>query len=93
MLNRTDLCEILISLPFKKLSTIMQQLGQQSLDVLKNDVEGDEYGVLQEIVDEKLPVDQIAIKFDDRFFGKGFDKTMYALHTLRRAEYVILCAI
>jgi FkbM family methyltransferase len=38
----------------KKLSTIMKELGHESIDLLKMDIEGAEYMVLQNMIEEKI---------------------------------------
>lgn len=52
--------------PVKKLSTIMNKLKHKSLDCLKLDIEGSEYGVLSDIVDENLDIKQICLEFHGR---------------------------
>lgn len=52
--------------PVKKLSTIMQKLDHKAIDCLKLDIEGSEYGVLGDIIDEKILVKQICLEFHGR---------------------------
>jgi Methyltransferase FkbM domain len=47
-------------LPVKRLATIMKELGHTRLDVLKMDIEGDEYDVLRDIAD--IPIRQILVE-------------------------------
>jgi FkbM family methyltransferase len=47
-------------LPVKRLATIMKELGHQHIDVLKMDIEGDEYDVLRDIGD--IPIRQVLVE-------------------------------
>jgi FkbM family methyltransferase len=55
-----------ISFPVKKLSTIMKKLNHNKLSCLKMDIEGSEYGVLKDIIDERIDVDQICLEFHNK---------------------------
>jgi len=50
----------------KKLSTIMNKLKHNVVDCLKLDIEGSEYGVLSDIIDENINVKQICLEFHGR---------------------------
>lgn len=52
-----------IELEVKKLSTIMNELGHKQIDLLKMDIEGSEYGVLDDILDSGLKPKMILIEF------------------------------
>jgi FkbM family methyltransferase len=69
--------------PMKRLKTVMQELGHGSIDVLKLDIEGAEYEVLEDLIREKIPVRQLLLEFHHRLssFGKG--KTKQALSMLK----------
>lgn len=54
----------------QKLSTVMHRLGHAHIDLLKLDIEGAEYNVLQDIVDEDLDVRIICVEFDEVVSGK-----------------------
>ena len=43
------------SIEVKKLSTIMNELGHEWVDVLKMDIEGHEWGVLEGMIADKTP--------------------------------------
>ncbi|MBS1589418.1 MAG: FkbM family methyltransferase [Bacteroidetes bacterium] len=73
----------------KSLKTIMQELGHTHIDVLKIDIEGSEYDVIDNILDEKLSVTQILIEFHDRFFTNGTLKTKATIVNLRDSGYEI----
>lgn len=52
-----------IELEVKKLTTIMRELGHSKVDLLKMDIEGSEYGVLEDILTSGLKPKMILIEF------------------------------
>lgn len=48
----------------KKISTIMQEMGHDKIDLLKMDVEGAEYEVLNHIIQEGIDIGIIGVEFD-----------------------------
>ena len=73
----------------KSLSDIISELGHNRIDVLKMDIEGAEYRVLDSILASGIPIDQIVVEFHDRFFEDGRLKTMDAVKKLRDHGYEI----
>lgn len=53
-----------ISVSVKPLSQLMRENGHESIDLLKMDIEGAEYRVINEIIDRKIPVCWLCIEFD-----------------------------
>lgn len=49
----------------KKLSTLMGENNHKKLDLLKMDVEGSEYGVIDDIIGNKLDIDIINVEFHE----------------------------
>lgn len=45
----------------------MSDLHHQQIDLLKLDIEGSEYRVLDEILESQIPIHQIVVEFHDRF--------------------------
>lgn len=70
-----------ISVPVKRLQTIMRELGHTHIDLLKMDIEGAEYAVLEDIA--KLPIKQLLVEFHHRWQGIGFEKTIAAIRLLK----------
>jgi FkbM family methyltransferase len=52
-----------IELEVKKITTIMEELGYDRIDLLKMDIEGSEYGVLENILEIELKPKMILIEF------------------------------
>jgi FkbM family methyltransferase len=67
-----------------RLSTAMKLRGHTRIDVLKMDIEGAEYAVIEEIAREGIPVAQILVEFHHRLSSVGTDKTRTALSQLRK---------
>ena len=55
--------------PTKKLKTIMDELGHDHIDVLKMDIEGEEYRVIHDIIDSGIFPTQICMEFHERFLS------------------------
>ena len=51
----------------KSLSTIMAELGHDHIDLLKIDIEGAEYEVLDDIATNQISVGAICVEFDENF--------------------------
>jgi len=73
----------------KALSDIMNELGHQQIDVLKMDIEGAEYDVIENILGSNIPITQLLIEFHDRFFEKGNLKSKQAIEKLKLYGYEI----
>lgn len=78
-----------ISVEMKSLEDIVKELGHEQIDVLKMDIEGSEYNVIDSILDSKVFVNQILIEFHDRFFENGVKKTQQAIMKLKEHGYEI----
>jgi FkbM family methyltransferase len=49
--------------PCTTLTALMREQGHSTIDLLKLDIEGSEYEVLDEIIEHRLPVRQICVEF------------------------------
>lgn len=78
-----------IEVPVKRLATIMGELGHGSIDVLKMDVEGAEYAVIEDISQTEVRPGQILVEFHHRFPGVGLEKTKRAVGQLREMGYLL----
>jgi FkbM family methyltransferase len=75
--------------PVHRITTIMKDLGHDSLDVLKMDVEGAEYAVLHDVLENSIPVRQLCVEFHHRWSEIGVSRTRQALAALRARGYRI----
>ena len=78
-----------VELPGKCLSTIMRELGHSHIDILKLDVEGAEYELIESFQQTRPVICQILIEFHDRLFREGFELKRRAFKTLLGLGYEI----
>lgn len=81
--------ERIIKVPCKNFSTIISELNHTKIDVLKMDIEGAEYEILDDILKSQIQIDQILIEFHHRFKEIGINKTMDAINKLNQYGYKI----
>jgi FkbM family methyltransferase len=73
--------------PCRRLSGICRDLGLLHIDILKMDIEGSEYDVLEETLLQQIFPAQIAVEFHHRFEEIGIQKTRQAHRSLRGYGY------
>lgn len=73
--------------PVHRLATIMKKLGHSSIDLLKMDIEGSEYAVIENMCAEAIFPRQLLVEFHHRMAGIGIGKTKASLNQLRQAGY------
>ena len=80
-----------ISVPVKRLSTIMKELGHDhidiTVDIIKMDIEGAEYAVINDIIKSDIRPQQVLVEFHHRFPGVGIKRTKEAIDRLRSMGY------
>jgi FkbM family methyltransferase len=78
-----------IEVPVHRLRTIVETLGHERIDLLKMDIEGAEYGVLDDMLACRIPVKQLLVEFHHRWPHIGIEKTKQAIRALNAAGYRI----
>jgi FkbM family methyltransferase len=78
-----------IEVPVKKFSSITKQLGHKKIDILKIDIEGSEYDVIDDILNSDVIIDQILVEVHHRFPGVSIKKTIDLVDKLNAAGYKI----
>ncbi|WP_156308663.1 FkbM family methyltransferase [Sphingobacterium endophyticum] len=58
----------------KEFKEIVSELGHDHIDVLKMDIEGSEYVVMDGILKSGIPIQQILVETHERFFEDGKEK-------------------
>jgi FkbM family methyltransferase len=76
-----------VQLPVKRIGTIARELGHERIDILKMDIEGAEYEVIDDLLGSGLHVAQILIEFHHQFDGVPLRRTLRAVRRLNRAGY------
>jgi FkbM family methyltransferase len=71
----------------RTVADLMSEHELEDLDLLKLDIEGGEYAVIDSVLDAGLAVRQIAVEFHHRFAGIGWGKTGRAISRLREHGY------
>lgn len=87
LLERPSTKEKAISVPVKRLGTIMKELGHDRIDVLKMDIEGAEYDVIEDISRSGIRPPQILVEFHHRFPGVAVSRSNEAIDRLRSMGY------
>ena len=76
------------------LATLLAQNHHQRVDLLKLDIEGAEYGVIDHLLDQRIPVGQILVEFHDGLLpGIGQRQTWGAILKLTRRGYKLIAEV
>lgn len=78
-----------IEVPAFSLGSIASRLGHGRLDLLKMDIEGAEYDVLDTLADLAVKPRQLLVEFHHRFAGIGPARTVEAVAALRRQGFAL----
>jgi hypothetical protein len=81
-----------IELPVKRLGTVMKELGHERLDVLKLDIEGAEYAVLDDLLAIGVLPQQLLVEFHHGTGGVALETTEASLDRLLAAGYRVFDA-
>lgn len=76
-----------VQVPMKCLSDIVKELNHKRIDIVKIDIEGSEYSVIDSILSAPVEIDQILIEIHERFFQDGKEKTNKLFNTLHKHGY------
>lgn len=76
-----------IEVPVFRLRTIMDKLGHDHIDLLKMDIEGAEYLVIEDIIESNILIQQLVLEFHHAFDGIGLSKTIQAIKVLNRKGF------
>ncbi len=78
-----------VDAPAYSIATIMERLGHDRVDLLKVDVEGAEYEILDGLGEAACLPTQLLIEFHHRFPGIGKQRTAKSIERLRKLGYRI----
>ena len=84
-----------ISVKVNRLKNIMQQMGHSKIDLLKIDIEGAEYKVIESIVEDRLDIKIICVEYDECFnpLDRQFKARIRAsIESLINSGYTLVCA-
>jgi FkbM family methyltransferase len=78
-----------VDVPAYSIASLMTKLGHTRIDVLKMDIEGAEYEVLEGLLDVPNKPKQLLVEFHHRIPGIGIQKTADIIARLQQADYRI----
>ena len=78
-----------VTVEMESLNRIMDKIGHKHIDVLKMDIEGAEYNVIKNILENDLSITLILVEFHDRFFDDGLNMTKQTINMLKDKGYEI----
>jgi len=73
----------------KTFDDIAWELNHSHIDVLKMDIEGSEYDVIDTILASTVTIDQILVEFHDRDFAQAEPKSIEAIRKLSAKGYLV----
>ena len=79
--------EMAVELEFDKLKNQMIKNNHKKIDLLKMDIEGSEYEVIDSILNEKIEIDQILVEFHPHLVQNGREKTKCSINKLESYGY------
>ena len=77
----------LITVEMKNLFDISSSFKHSKIDILKMDIEGSEYKVIQNILETDVEINQILIEIHERYFEDGINKTSNMILLLEKYGY------
>jgi FkbM family methyltransferase len=78
-----------VTAPVRRLATLWERLGRWPVEVLKMDIEGGEYRVIDDLLSSGVPVRQLLVEFHHHWRGVGLAKTLRAVRALENAGFRI----
>jgi len=90
MIPEEETKDDVIEVPAYSLATITEKLAHSRIDVLKMDIEGAEYEVLDGLLDSPVLPTQLLVEFHHRFVENGLQRTYDIIDRLRAAGYKII---
>lgn len=76
-----------IRVPLRRISTIINTLNIQAIDILKMDIEGSEFDVLPEVLKLSPLPGQLLVEFHHNMRGLTVRQTRDAIEAIRRHQY------
>ena len=89
MIPEEETKDDVIEVPAYSLSTIIDKLGHDRIDLLKMDIEGAEYEVLNGLLESPVLPRQLLVEFHHRFVENGLERTYDIIARLGDVGYRI----
>lgn len=84
-----------IEVKVKRLQSIMEDNGHKKIDLLKIDIEGAEYKVIESIIEDNINIKILCVEYDECFcsLDRGYKRRIRAsVKNLLEAGYSLVCA-
>jgi FkbM family methyltransferase len=78
-----------IKVLMKSFNDITSNFGHKLIDVVKIDIEGSEYEIIDDIINSTCVVNQILVEFHDRLFNSGASKSKGFVEKMNQKGYFI----
>lgn len=82
-----------IEAPVDRLANFMKEFNHETIDVLKLEIEGAEYAVIESVVKDKLDVKIIMVEFDEFFHASGptfLFRIKKSYNQLKKAGFILV---
>lgn len=79
-----------IEVEMKSIESISKKNGHMYIDILKMDVEGSEFKVIEGLKGCKAEIKQICLEVHDRFFEDGIERLKKSVSTLKDMGYLLV---
>lgn len=89
VVQKDDTIKGAYTVPSRKISTLMKELGHKHIDLLKMDIEGAEYKVIPNMLEEAIYPTQVLVEIHHRFDYLNPNMTKEMIKTLQRSGYKI----
>jgi FkbM family methyltransferase len=89
MLSRPETSNLSYKVEVRSLKSIMAELGHKQINLLKMDIEGAEYQVIEHMRSKNIKPDQVLVGFHHHFKNVGVKKTVNAVKQLRQMGYLV----
>ncbi|MDO8897580.1 MAG: FkbM family methyltransferase, partial [Bacteroidales bacterium] len=81
-----------IQVMMKSFEQLAKENGHNHVDLLKMDIEGAEYEVIESILVSGIKIDQLLVEFHDRCFDMKSPRSVKTVETLKKHGYEIFAA-
>lgn len=87
MLSNMSRSDRKIEVDVRRIGELMKMCGHSQIEMLKMDIEGAEYAVINDLISSNILPRQIVVEFHHRMLPRGSLRTWHAVRRLRAAGY------
>jgi FkbM family methyltransferase len=78
-----------VQCPVSTWKTITNKFNHTSIDIVKIDIEGGEYDIIDDILESPVRVEQLLVEFHHRFYPEGIQKTRNIVKKITDSGYML----